>query len=61
MILSKDSKENSVCVINLLAVLGENKDIIDVVESSFWVNFDQAMMGIYSDFSVCGVIPITFE
>jgi hypothetical protein len=45
----------------LLALLGENKDIIDVVESSFWVNFDQTMMGIYSDFSVCGVIPITFE
>jgi len=33
------SKGRGVCVINLLALLGENKDIVDVAESSFWVNF----------------------
>jgi hypothetical protein len=41
--------------------LGENKDIVEVVESSFWVNFDQTMMEIYFDSSVSGVIPIAFE
>jgi hypothetical protein len=45
----------------LLALLDENKDIVDVAESSFWVNFDQTMMWIYSDCSVNGEIPITFK
>jgi hypothetical protein len=55
------SKGKGVCVINLLALLGENKDIVYVAESSFWVNFGQTIMGIYSNSSVNGVIPITFE
>jgi hypothetical protein len=54
-------KGRIVCVINLLALFAENKDIIDVTESSLSINFDQTMMGIYSDFFVSGVIPITFE
>jgi len=49
------------CVINLLALLGENKDIIDVAESSLCIIFDQIMMRIHSDFSVNGIIPITIE
>ena len=50
-----------VCVINLLPLLSENKDIVDIAEFSFWVNFDQTMMGIYSDSSISGVIPITLQ
>jgi hypothetical protein len=50
-----------VYVINLLALLGENKNINDVAESSLWINFDQTMMMIYFDFFVNGIIPITFE
>jgi len=50
-----------VCVINLLALLGKNKDIIDIAKSSFWVNFDQAVMGIYFDSSASGVILIAFD
>jgi hypothetical protein len=42
-------------------LLGENKDIVYIVESSFGVNFDQTIVGIYSDSSVGGVIPIIFE
>jgi hypothetical protein len=50
-----------VYVINLLALLSENKDIVYVTESSFWINFDQTIVGIYSDSSISGVIPIAFE
>jgi hypothetical protein len=42
-------------------LLGENKDIVYVVECSFGVNFDQTIVGNYCDSSVSGVIPITFE
>jgi hypothetical protein len=38
----------SVYKINLMALLGENKDIVDVKESSLCNKFDQTMMGIYS-------------
>jgi hypothetical protein len=51
----------SVYIINLLALLGENKDIVDFVKSSFRVNFDQTMMGFYFDSFVSGVIPISLE
>jgi hypothetical protein len=45
----------------LLALLDENKDIVDFTESSFRVNFDQTMMGFYFDSSVSAVIPIALE
>ena len=45
----------------LLALLGENKDILDIVKSSFFINFDQNMMEIYSDSSISGIKPILFE
>jgi len=50
----------SICIINLLALFGENKDIVDVVVSSLWINFDQTMMRIYFDSSISGVISIAF-
>jgi hypothetical protein len=37
----------SVCVINLLALLDENKDIFDIAKPSLEINFDQTMMGVY--------------
>jgi hypothetical protein len=55
------SKGRSVGVINLLALLGENKDIVDIVKSSFFINFDQNMIDIYSDSSISGIKPILFE
>jgi hypothetical protein len=48
-------------IINLLALLDENKDIIDVAKFSLCINFDQTMMEIYSDSSIGGIILITFE
>jgi hypothetical protein len=51
----------NVCVINLLTLLGENKDIVNIADSSLWINFDQTMIGIYSDSSISDVIPIEFE
>jgi hypothetical protein len=41
--------------------LAKKKDIVDVAESNFWINFDQTMMKIYSDSSISGVLPIAFE
>jgi hypothetical protein len=55
------SKRRSVCVINLLTFLGKNKDIVGITNSSFCINFDQNMVGIYSDFSIGGIITIEFE
>ena len=51
----------NVCVINLLTLFGENKDIVNIADSSLWINFDQTMIGIYSDSSISDVIPIEFE
>jgi len=34
------SKGNNVCDINLLALLNQNKDIVDVMNSSLCINFD---------------------
>jgi hypothetical protein len=55
------SKEKSVCVINLLALLRENKDIVDVVKSSLCIIFCQTMMKIDSNSSIGGIKPIAFE
>jgi hypothetical protein len=55
------SKEKSVCVLNLSAFLGKNKGIIDVEKSSLCINFDQTIIEIYSDSSISGIKPITFE
>jgi hypothetical protein len=55
------SKGRSVCVINLLALLDENKDIIDVAEFNLCNNFDQTMMEIYSNPFIGGIIPIIFK
>jgi len=38
--------------VNLLALLGQNKDNINVIKSSLYINFDQIMMGIYSNSSI---------
>jgi hypothetical protein len=43
-----------------LALLGKNKNIVVVVKSSFYINFDKTMMEIYYDFSIGG-IAIIFE
>jgi hypothetical protein len=55
------SKGMSVCVINLLTLLDENKDIIDVAEFNLCNNFDQTMMRIYSNPFIGGIIPIIFK
>ena len=55
------SKERGVCVINLLALFGENNDIDDIVESKLWINFDQPIMSIYYNSSISCVIPKAFE
>jgi hypothetical protein len=55
------SKGRSVCVINLLTLLDENKDIIDVAKFNLCNNFDQTMMGIYSNPFVGGIISIIFK
>jgi hypothetical protein len=55
------SNGRNVCVINLLALFGKNKDIIDVAKSSLYINFYQTIMGIYSIFSIGDIISITFE
>jgi hypothetical protein len=53
--------KKSAYVINLLALHDKNKDIIDVTKSSLYINFYQKMVGIYSDFSIGGIILIAFE
>jgi hypothetical protein len=55
------SKRRSVYVINLLALLGENKNNIDITKSSLCINFNQTMMGIYSNSFIGGIKPIIFE
>jgi hypothetical protein len=55
------SKGKSVCVIKLLALLGENKDIVNVVKSSLVLFFFQTMMKINFNFSIGGIKPIVFE
>jgi hypothetical protein len=55
------SKRRSVYVINLLALLGENKNNIDIMKSSICINFNQTMMEIYYDSFIGGIKPITFE
>jgi hypothetical protein len=57
MMLSK----MSVYVINLLALLSENKNNIDIMKSSMCINFNQTMVGIYSNSFIGGIKPITFE
>jgi hypothetical protein len=45
-------------VINLLVLLRKHEDIVDVVKSSFCINFDQTKVRIYYDSSI---IKIEFE
>jgi hypothetical protein len=45
----------------LVGIAWLKKDIVNIAESSFWINFDHTMMEIYSDSFVSGVIPIAFE
>jgi hypothetical protein len=57
-------KEKSVCIIlllalPLLALFKKNTNIIDVVKSTSFIDFDQTMVMIYSNFSI-DIIPITF-
>jgi hypothetical protein len=59
--LKRSFFKEGICVINLLALLDKNKDIVDIAESSLYINFDQIMIEIYSDTSVIGIIPIAFE
>jgi hypothetical protein len=53
-------KRNSVCIIHLLALVGKNKNIINVVKSVLFTNFDQTTMMINFNSSI-GIIPIEFE
>jgi hypothetical protein len=53
-------KRNSVCIIHLLALVGKNKNIIDIVKSAFFTNFDQTTVMVNFNFSI-GIIPIKFE
>ena len=57
-------KEKSVCIIlllalPLLALFKKNTNTIDVVKSTSFIDFDQTMVMIYSNFSI-DIIPITF-
>ena len=45
-------KRNSACIIHLLALVGKNKNIIDVVKSVFFTNFDQTMVMINFNSSI---------
>ena len=53
-------KRNSICIIHLLALVGKNKNIINVVKSVFFTNFDQTTVMINFNSSI-GIIPIEFE
>jgi hypothetical protein len=53
-------KRNSVCIIYLLAMVGKNKNIINVVKSVLFTNFDQTTVMINFNSSI-GIIPIEFE
>jgi hypothetical protein len=57
-------KGKSVCIIPLLALpllalFKKNTNTIDVVKSTSFIDFDQTMVMIYSNFSI-DIIPITF-
>jgi hypothetical protein len=57
-------KGKGVCIIPLLtlpllALFKKNTNIIDVVKSTSFIDFDQTMVMIYSNFSI-DIISITF-
>jgi len=53
------SKGMSVFVIYFLTLFAKYKNIINVVKFISFINFDQIMMRIYSNFSI-SIISITF-
>jgi len=53
-------KKKCICS-KLVGIFWRKKGIVNIMKCSYYINFNQTMVRIYTNFSISGIIPIIFE